>query len=90
MKLQPTAMAITGAILGAGLYAFGALVHVVVPWGAPAVVAYLFRVDVIDLARPLTWDSFVVGFLALTIAGALAGGVAAWLYNWIAARSKNP
>ena len=90
MQLHPRALAIAAAILGASLYAFGALVHVVVPWGAPAVVAYVFRVDVIDLARPLTWDSFLVGLLALAATGAVLGGLTAWLYNWIVGRAKGP
>ena len=88
MKLQPRALAITGGILGISLYAFGAIVHVLVPWGAPAVVAYVFRVDVIDLARPLTWDSLLVGLVALAATGAVLGGLTASLYNWIVGRAK--
>lgn len=87
MLIQTRAYAITLSIVGATTYLLGAILHVVSPWGAPALVAYIFHVDVTPLARPFAWDSFVVGMALFAAVGALLGALTAWLYNMLAHRT---
>jgi hypothetical protein len=86
MKLNTGALAITWAVISALVYLMGAILHVVSPWGAPALVSYIFHVDVIGLAQQFTWDSFFVGLAIFAVAGALVGAVTAWMYNALVSR----
>lgn len=86
-RLDTRAFTIASATVSAAAYLLGALLHVVSPWGAPAAASYVFRVDVIDLSRDLTWDSFVVGALLFTVTGGALGGFCAWVYNRLATKA---
>jgi hypothetical protein len=90
MKLHTRALAITCAIISGAVYVAGGILHVVTPWGAPALVSYIFRVDVFNLAQPFTWDSFFVGLVIFAVAGAVLGAVTAWIYNAIVSREHSP
>jgi hypothetical protein len=90
MSIHTRAFAITLSIVGATAYLLGAILHVVSPWGAPALVAYIFHVDVTSLARPFAWDSFVVGMVIFAALGAVFGALTAWLYNTLAQRGLHP
>ncbi|MEK7401870.1 MAG: DUF5676 family membrane protein [Gemmatimonadota bacterium] len=81
MRLHTRAFAIASAIVAATVYLLGAIIHVALPWGAPAVVTYIFRVDVIELARPISVDGLVVGILMFAVCGGFFGGLTAWVYN---------
>lgn len=91
MKLDLRATTITGAIVCAAFYAAGAVLNVVLAWGAPALVSYIFHVDLIGLSYAFTWDSFAVGLVISAITGASLGGVTGFVYNkvtaWLAASS---
>lgn len=91
MKIDLRAAMITGAIASAVLYAGGALLNVVLAWGAPALVSYIFHVDLIGLSHPFTVDSFAIGLVICGIVGCVAAGVVASVYNrvlaWRAASS---
>lgn len=88
MKLHTGVLAITWAIVAAMVYVIGGILHVVSPWGAPALVSYIFHIDVIELAIPFTWDGFLVGVAVFAVVGAMLGAVTGWLYNTIASRGK--
>lgn len=91
MKLDLRAVAITGAIASAIFYAGGALLNLMLAWGTPALVSYIFHVDVIELSRPFTWDSFCVGLVICGITGSVMGVIVGSVYNrataWLAASS---
>jgi hypothetical protein len=90
MPINTRALAITLSIVGATAYLLGAILHVVSPWGAPALVAYIFHVDLTSLARPFAWDSFVVGLVIFAALGAVCGALTAWLYNTLAHHAATP
>lgn len=91
MKVDLRSAVITGAIASALFYACGALLNATLAWGAPALVSYIFHVDLIALSHAFTLDSFAVGLVMCAIAGAVAGGLVASVYNrvsgWRAASS---
>ena len=84
MPLNTRAFTITLSIVAASAYLFGALLHVVTPWGAPSLLSYIFHVDVTALAKPFSWDSFTVGLVLFAALGAFLGALTAWLYNTLA------
>jgi hypothetical protein len=81
MRLQTGALAITGAVVALFAYLLGAIINLLSPWGALTLVAYIYRVDLENLARPFAWDGFVVGVVSVGLFGALLGAVAARMYN---------
>jgi hypothetical protein len=85
MRLQLKALAITGAAVALLAYLLGAIVNFLSPWGAVALVSYIYHVDLTNLARPFAWDSFVLGCLAVGAFGGLMGALTAWIYNAVAA-----
>jgi hypothetical protein len=87
MPIHIRAFAIALSIVGATAYLLGAVLHVISPWGAPALVAYIVHVDVAPLARSFTWDSFVVGLAIFAAVAAVLGALTAWLYNMLAHRT---
>jgi hypothetical protein len=52
MKLDTRAFAIATAGAGTLAYAVGALLDTLSSWGGAAIVSFVFRVDVVELARP--------------------------------------
>ncbi len=81
MRIDPRSAAITVAVVAVLWYFVGAVVNALSPWGAAALVSYIFHVDLIKLARPFAWDSFAVGVLVCGAGGAFWGYVGAHLYN---------
>src|SRR5205814_10676979 len=90
MRLHIAALAVTWAVISAMVYVIGAILHVVSPWGAPALMSYIFHVDVMSLAEPFTWDSFFVGVGIFAVIGAVIGAGTAWIYNGIVSREESP
>ncbi|HEU4996657.1 MAG TPA: hypothetical protein VFT29_17695 [Gemmatimonadaceae bacterium] len=88
MRLHVGALAVTGAIVAATAYVLGGIMHVLTPWGAPALVSYIFHVDIIQLGVPFSWDSFLVGAIVFAGAGAFFGGFAAWVYNTVSSEKR--
>ncbi|MGH7678039.1 MAG: hypothetical protein ACRENU_06200 [Gemmatimonadaceae bacterium] len=81
MQLGIRAFAIATGGAGMLAYAVGALLDSASSWGGAAAVSFIFRVDVVELARPLTPASLSVGLMACGLFGALLGGFVAWAYN---------
>jgi hypothetical protein len=89
MRLHPRAMAVTGATVAVCAYLLGAIVHVISPWGAPALLAYIFYIDLYPLARPFYWDGFFVGIAMFAGGGFILGWVNATMYNWLLRREQD-
>ena len=81
MRLDARAGAMAASITAALAYTLGALLHTMLPWGAPALVSFVFRVDIVELALPFTWVSFGAGLALFAGFGALFGYFGCWLYN---------
>jgi len=88
VKLHPRAMAFTGAVVATCAYLLGGVVHLLSPWGAPALFAYVFYVDLYPLARAFYWDGVLVGMLLFASGGFVLGYVNATLYNWLVGREQ--
>jgi len=87
MKLDTRAFAIATAGAGALAYAVGALLDATSSWGGAAFVSFVFRVDVVELARPLTLASLLIGLVASGLFGGMMGGFVAWGYNRLTSSS---
>ncbi len=81
MQLDTRAFAIATGGAGILAYAVGALLDSVSSWGGAAALSFIFRVDVVELARPLTPASLSIGLIVCGLFGALLGGFVAWAYN---------
>ena len=81
MKLDTGAFATATAGAGILAYAVGALLDTLSGWGGAAAVSFIFRVDVVELAQPLTLASLSVGLVASGLLGGFMGGFVAWAYN---------
>lgn len=83
MTLNTRAFAIASTGAGMLLYGFGAAMHALGAWGGAEVIAYIFRVDVVQLEAPLTAGAFTVGMLACGFFGGLLGTFVAAAYNYL-------
>lgn len=81
MRLNTRAFAIATAGAGMLAYALGAVLDAVTSWGGAAIVSFIFRVDVVELARPLTLGSLLIGLAAFGLFGGMMGGFVAMAYN---------
>lgn len=81
MKLDTRAFATATAGAGILAYAMGALLDTFSSWGGAAAVSFIFRVDIVELAQPLTLASLAVGLAVSGLLGGLVGGFVAWAYN---------
>jgi hypothetical protein len=82
MRINVRAMAFATGMAAVALYLLGAIAHFFIsPWGAPALVSYLFRIDIAAFAMPFALDSFIVGIAVFAVVGAGFGSLTAWVYN---------
>ena len=84
MRLNTRALALAAAAVTAVTFAICAFFVAVAPGTTSAFFSYVLHLDLTALARPLTWGSFCVGLLALTIVAGAVAGLLGWLYNALA------
>lgn len=84
MRLDARAGAMAAAGISVLAYVLGAALHVALPWGAPALVSFLFRVDIMELTQDFSWMSFCAGVAMFAFFGALFGYLGCRLYNRLA------
>ena len=84
MRLDARAGAIAASAISVLAYVLGAVLHVALPWGAPALVSFLFRVDIMELTQDFSWLSFGAGIVMFAFFGALFGYLGCQLYNRLA------
>jgi len=84
MQLDPRAGAIAASLVSVVAYVLGAILHLVLPWGAPALVSFLFRVDIVELTQDFSWISAGTGLVLFAFFGAFFGYLGCWTYNRIA------
>ena len=90
MRLDVKAFAIASAAAGMLLYAFGALLDRLSAWGGAAVVSFIFRVDVAQLAQPFTFGTLLIGLGACGLLGGGMGAIVGWGYNLLTRTATAP
>lgn len=86
MRLNERAGGLAAAAVSTLAYVLGAILHTLLPWGAPALVSFVFRVDIVELAQPFSWMSFGAGLVLFAGFGALFGFAGCWTYNRLCAQ----
>ncbi len=81
MKLNVWPLAVSVGVVSAAAFAVCAFFVAVAPEATAAFFSYLFHINLTGLTRPISWGSFLAGFLAVGLGTALSAGAAAWLYN---------
>jgi uncharacterized BrkB/YihY/UPF0761 family membrane protein len=85
-KLNTRSLSLATAIITALVYIACILFVAVAPKAAMAFFGYVLHMDLSNIARVITWGSFIVGLLFWTVGTALYAALIARLYNSFAVR----
>jgi hypothetical protein len=85
-KLRMRSLSIATAIATALVYTICVLFIAVAPKAAMAFFSYILHIDLTNLARVVTWGSFIAGLLFWSLGPALYAALLARLYNSLATR----
>ena len=88
MKLNTRSLFIATAGITGLVYAICFLFIAIAPQTTMAFFSYVFHMDFTNLARLVTWSSFITGFLFWSLGTAFYTALIAWLYNLFLFRSK--
>jgi hypothetical protein len=80
-KLNTRSLALATAIITALVYIACILFVAIAPKAAMAFFSYVLHMDLTNIARVITWGSFIVGLLFWTVGIALYTALIARLYN---------
>lgn len=81
MSLDTKSFGLSAGIATAIVYSICALVVALSPNAASAVLSYVIHLDLSTLTRPLSWVSYLVGVVTLSVTVGLVFSLAAGFYN---------
>ncbi|BAZ03158.1 hypothetical protein NIES37_71710 (plasmid) [Tolypothrix tenuis PCC 7101] len=85
-KLNTRSLSLATAIITGLVYILCILFVAIAPKAAMAFFSYVLHMDLTNIARVITWGSFIVGLLFWTVGTALYAALIARLYNSFATR----
>lgn len=89
MPLNVRACVLAAGAVMAILYSLCALWVAISPAGFMGTLGYLTHIDLMPLARTITWPSFLAGLASWTLATGASFGLFAWTYN-VLTRAPSP
>ena len=87
MRLDSRAFGLAAATIAAALFSVCALAVAVAPAWSTAVASSLIHLDLSDMARTITWGTFLTGLLWWSVGTGIAFAAAGGLYNLYATRT---
>ncbi len=85
-KLRTQSLSLATAIITGFVYSICILFIALAPKAAMAFFSYIFHADLSNIARTVTWGSFIVGLLFWSVGTALYAALIARLYNSLTTR----
>jgi hypothetical protein len=90
MLLNTKSFGLSAAATAAIVYSICSLFVALVPTGTAAAFSYVLHIDLTAMARPISWGSYAVGVVAISVAIGLVFALAAGFYNRLSGQSTAP
>ena len=81
MQLNASSLGLGAAVTAAIVYTVCSLFVALFPAATSAAFSYVLHIDLTTMARPITWGSYCVGVVSITIAIGVMIALAAAFYN---------